>query len=66
MYITEDARRLHLATLLIGLMIIVAAPMTAAGWALVHFWPMSGVAWLLTAVAFWALALATAVDEEEL
>jgi hypothetical protein len=65
-YITEDARRLHLFALVVGLIAIVAAPMTAAGWALVRFWPMSGIAWVLTAIALWTLAIATAVDEEDL
>jgi hypothetical protein len=63
-YTTPDEERLHLFTWLFFMLALVAAPLSASTIALVRFWPMSGVVWVLAGVAFWTAVFATAADED--
>ena len=62
-HVHKEVKRVHVGALLAGLLLVLAAPLSAAGWALVHFWPLSVPVWLLAAALFWTIAIATARDE---
>ncbi len=59
-------RHSHIGTNLLGLLLTVVAPLITAVWALAAFWPVSLFVWISVTVAFWAYAMSTAADENEL
>jgi hypothetical protein len=64
--VVETGRHKHIGAYLLGLLLTVVAPLTAAVWALVKYWPISGAVWLAGTLAFWAVAMSTAADEDDL
>ncbi len=62
-YVGKHAHTSSTSAFIFGLLLLVAMPITAACWALAHWWPVSGAVWVGTACAFWVLAVATAADE---
>jgi 4-hydroxybenzoate polyprenyltransferase len=63
MYVIEEPaprRFLALAFVVLG---VAVAPLVTAAWALVRFWPTSGVVWLAAAVMFWFVSLRSATED---
>jgi hypothetical protein len=63
MYVVEKPAPQRLLAMLVVVVCIAVAPLSAATWALVRFWPTSGVVWLGAAVVFWVVALRSATED---
>jgi hypothetical protein len=61
-YVTRQDEPVRFVTLIVGLLLVVVAPLAAAGWALTQWWPLSGLIWLGAAALFWGAMLATAIE----
>ena len=56
-HLGEEARP---STIVTPLVLAVIAPMSAAGWALANWWPVSGAVWLAATVVVWLVLFAHA------
>ena len=63
----EGHRRVDLVTVLgtvASVVCMVIAPLSAAAWALVRFWPLSLPVWVVGAVGFYGLIIVTAREDQ--